>query len=273
MSLRRTPGVICQCQSGSGMDGGTHALTLSGLPGPTTLAVGAHAAARTIYSSVSLQSPVCMEWSAVRAAGQLARTATACTIESNLQLSLDQAVYGFAVRQVAEQYLNVRETGGDNRGEEVEAMLEGAGGAAGMSWCAAFVSHCHVEAANFLCADTTCPRTLSAVMMVFLGRTAGNLTFSKASVLSGAITPFAGDVFSMVHQGPVSSLDPGKPAQFRRGHTGIVVSYNATTQTLVTIEGNTNEGGGREGNGVYLRTDRMRSARLWGFMRPRIAWL
>lgn len=272
MSLRRTPGVICQCQSGTGIDEGTHALTLSGLPGPTTELMSAQTSARTIYNSVAHQRPVSVEWDTIRAAGQLARTATTCSMEFNLQLSLEEAVYGFAVRQVAEQYADVREVGGDNRGEEVEAMLVESGGHAGQSWCAAFVGHCHFEAAALLCGVSTCPRTLSAVMMVFHGRTAGNLTFNKASVLSGANTPIAGDVFSMVHEGPVNSLEPGRPARFRRGHTGIVLSYDRTTQRLTTIEGNTNNDGSREGIGVFIRTDRMQSARLWGFMRPRIVW-
>ena len=104
MSLRRTPGVICQCQSGTGIDGGTNALTLSGLPGPTNEFMGAQTAARTIYNSVAHQRPVCVEWDTIRSAGQLARTATACTLEFNLQLSLEQAVYGFAVRQVGSAY-------------------------------------------------------------------------------------------------------------------------------------------------------------------------
>lgn len=271
MTLRRTPGVVCQCQSGSVIDRGTNALVFSGVPGPAGgLASDPLALARSIVASVAHQMPVSMDWDALRVVGELARTTA--PLAGFSALTIQEAVYGFAVRQVAEQYLDVRESGGDNRGKEVESMLAEAGGAAGLAWCAAFVYHCHAEAAGLFCAQTTCPRTLRAVDMVFLGREACNITFSRASVLSGAHAPMAGDVFVMVFEGSVGVLDPGNLRQFRRGHTGIVVCYDSATQTLTTIEGNTNEGGGRNGYGVFLRKDRMSDHRLWGFMRPRMVW-
>lgn len=213
-----------------------------------------------------------VSWESLEAVGALARSSRMSRTVGTTGLSLDQAVYAFVVRQVAMEYLNVREQGA-NRGEDVEGILESAGGSAGLSWCAAFVYHCHAEAASFLCADTTCPRTLSAVYMVFDGRAAGNVTFRKQEVLDGSQTPMAGDVFSMVHEGPVSALDAGQTRRFRRGHTGIVVSYDRVGNVLTTVEGNTNSQGSRNGDGVYLRTDRMSSGRLWGFMRPRLVWL
>lgn len=271
MSLRRTPGVICQCQGGTPVDGGTLSLTTGGLPGPFGESMAGRASAAAIYATVLAQTPMSMPWESVRLAGEFARSDALSATACSAGLTLTEAVYGFAVRQAAEQYLNVRESG-SNAGTEVEAMLEDSGGEAGDNWCAAFVCHCHHEAADFLCGSTTCSRTLRAVAMVFDGRDASNMTFTKASVLSGSYTPIAGDVFVMVTRGSVSSLDAGRPRVRLAGHTGLVQSYNAATQVLSTIEGNTDGSGSSNGDGVYVRTDRMADARLWGFMRPRIVW-
>ncbi len=271
MSLRRTPGVICQCQAGTPVDTGTLSLTSGGLPGPSRESTAARTAASNIYESVLNQTPVSMSWDSIRMAAQVARSNAQAAISSSISLTLSEAVYGFAVRQVAEQYLDVREHG-SNRGPEVEAFQDTVNAPGHGAWCAAFVSHCHFEAANFLCASTTCPRTFRAVMMIFEGRDAANLTFSKQSVLDGSRLPIAGDVFVMVTQGSVRALNPGQPTARRRGHTGMVVSYNAATSTLTTIEGNTDPGGSRDGDGVYMRSDRMGSNQLWGFMRPRVVW-
>lgn len=49
-------------------------------------------------------------------------------------------------------------------------------------------------------------------------------------------------------------------------HTGIVVAYNATT--ITTVEGNTNDSGSREGDGVYLKTHRRRDVNVVGYGYP-----
>jgi hypothetical protein len=271
MSLRRTPGVICQCQAGTPVDEGTLTRSWNGLPGPTGESVAARAAANTIYASVLSQTPVSMSWDSISLAAKVARTGDQSAIASSVGLSLSEAVYGFTVRQVAEQYLDVREQG-SNRGTEVEAFLSESGGSAGNSWCAAFVSHCHHEAASFLCGSTTCTHTVRAVAMIFDGRDASNLTFSKQSVISGSVSPIAGDVMVMVTQGSVNALDAGRPRVLLKGHTGMVQSYFSSIEVLSTVEGNTDGSGSSNGDGVYQRTDRMSDNRLWGFMRPRIVW-
>lgn len=274
MSLRRTPGVICQCQGGTPVDGGTLSLTTGGLPGPTIESMAALSAARDVYASVLNQMPVCMSWDSVRQAGELARSGA---VEASfVGLTMAEAVYGFAVREVAMQYLGVREVG-VNRGPEVDEFQKSVGlklteGKDGNYWCATFVYHCHVEAAEILCAGTSCPRTAASCQMIFQGREKGNLTFKLSSVMDGTVTPIAGDVFVLVTGGKTSRLDAGMPTDFVSGHTGIVINYDRASQALVTLEGNTNMKGEREGIGVFLRTDRLQDKQLWGFMRPRIVW-
>jgi hypothetical protein len=49
-------------------------------------------------------------------------------------------------------------------------------------------------------------------------------------------------------------------------HTGIVIDFDA--DTITTIEGNTNDTGSREGNGVYKKVRRRRDANVIGFGYP-----
>ncbi|WJN62958.1 endolysin [Streptomyces phage phiScoe25] len=50
-------------------------------------------------------------------------------------------------------------------------------------------------------------------------------------------------------------------------HTGIVVSY--TADTITTIEGNTNDGGSAEGDGVYRKTRQRKSSYVYGYGYPK----
>lgn len=59
----------------------------------------------------------------------------------------------------------------------------------------------------------------------------------------------------------------GKPSDLN--HTGIVVAFDA--DTITTVEGNTNEDGGREGSGVFLKHRNRRDANVIGYGYPRYA--
>ncbi len=59
----------------------------------------------------------------------------------------------------------------------------------------------------------------------------------------------------------------GKPSDLN--HTGIVVAYDA--DTITTVEGNTNDDGSREGNGVYLKKRQRRAANVVGYGYPAFA--
>ncbi len=52
-------------------------------------------------------------------------------------------------------------------------------------------------------------------------------------------------------------------------HTGLVVSYDATT--ITTVEGNTNDDGSAEGDGVYLRKRARTSTNTYGYGLPEFA--
>lgn len=56
----------------------------------------------------------------------------------------------------------------------------------------------------------------------------------------------------------------GSPSDLN--HTGIVIDYDA--DTITTIEGNTNDDGGREGDGVYRKVRQRRSTNVIGYGYP-----
>lgn len=56
----------------------------------------------------------------------------------------------------------------------------------------------------------------------------------------------------------------GTPAD--ANHTGIVVAYDR--DTITTVEGNTNDSGSREGDGVYLKVRPRRAANVLGYGYP-----
>ncbi len=205
-----------------------------------------------------------------------------------------QRLYGLLVAQYAHTRLSVREkrelrdrvVNGKsakvstpiNRGDEIDDMWTEAGGSDKARdddrfWCAAFVYHCHLTAATMLGGETTCPRTTWAGGM-WHGNSKLNTRWTKAQVLATreeTIRP--GDVF--VFDGKSGGeITTGK---FFSGHTGLVThvtrspqARNNDTVAIDTIEGNTNTGGSRDGDGVYLRTDRFANKRVYGFVRPRL---
>lgn len=137
--------------------------------------------------------------------------------------------------EIAATYVGIRETK-RNRGPEVDAFLFDVGLDAtkgSYAWCAAFVYACFKRASGALQIQNPAPRT------------AGVLKMWNKTPFWFRGGPAAGAVFIIDHGG-------GK------GHTGFVESVGQLH--IVSIEGNTNDGGSREGDGVYRRTRRMNEA-------------
>lgn len=133
-----------------------------------------------------------------------------------------------AALAIAGTQVGMRETS-RNSGPEVDAYLASVGLGPGYSWCAAFVFWCFHKASVDAQDVNPCPRTAGALHMREL---------ADAAELRD--TPEAGDVFVIDHGHGL-------------GHVGFVESFKPDG-TLVTVEGNTNGGGSREGDGVYRRT-------------------
>lgn len=139
--------------------------------------------------------------------------------------------------------LHVREATGRNDGPRVEAMLRNTGLPKGHPWCGAAVYTWFVEAGVVMPgggrAYAWSPTWHPAERQVWTNARGINSRFQRG----GKRQPLAGDVFGLhyAHLG-------------RIGHVGVV--FSDAGNHWVTVEGNTNDAGSREGNGVYSKRRR-----------------
>jgi hypothetical protein len=137
--------------------------------------------------------------------------------------------------------LKSREAGGQNRGPWVRLFNYGMDGE-NYPWCAGFVSWCLDYAAFLL--DLKNPldeHTLSCDRLAEIAKHK-EIFVSATEVKNGLVKPEPGQLFLLRHQSRKNDWI----------HTGFV--FRAHEETFETIEGNTNDGGSREGYGVFKRT-------------------
>jgi hypothetical protein len=153
---------------------------------------------------------------------------------------------------VAQTQIGVREDRpGSNNGREVAAYLDAVGLPPGNAWCAAFVYWCFARAAAVLGCDNPVPRT-GGVLQQWRRAIARGVPHVEAKA--------AADDPALVLPGAVFYLSTGGGM----GHTGFVEEVRGGK--LVTIEGNTNDSGSREGVGVFRRTGRKVNSVSLGFV-------
>ena len=114
-------------------------------------------------------------------------------------------------------------------------------------WCAAFVYWCLLQAADEFRIICPAPKTAGAIKSFALAPTAAK------------ILPATPD---RIRPGCTIAWDHGHG----KGHVGFVLGVNFETRMLTTIEGNTDDGGSREGDGVYMRERRLDDPRIIGFV-------
>lgn len=132
--------------------------------------------------------------------------------------------------QIAAGEIGVREAG-RNRGIRVEMFQAAAGAHPGDPWCASFVVWAYKEACHGLSLEMPLPVTPGALAL-----------WRRGDPIHHWHQPSPGAVFVLDHGGGM-------------GHCGFVESI--TPLHIVTVEGNTNDSGGREGVGVYRRIRRL----------------
>jgi hypothetical protein len=133
---------------------------------------------------------------------------------------------------------------GSNSGPRVNEYLASVGlnsASGSFPWCAAFIFWCFRQASKSLAVANPAIRTAGALDTWNQAGTRGihRVAATEAADMPSAVGP--GMVF-------VISTGGGK------GHVGLIERVEGTI--LTTIEGNTNEGGSREGIGVFRRTGR-----------------
>ena len=164
--------------------------------------------------------------------------------------SLLRTALDVAAEQIGEREVPLS----SNRGPMVDEYLRSVdAGLLGQPWCMAFVHWCFQQAAARHGVANPAPKTAS----VWTG-------WETAQTMPGVEVVAAADAArdsSKVTPGMVFFLDTGG----RTGHTGFV--SDIVQGRLVTIEGNTNDGGSREGIGVFTRTGRRMDSINLGFVR------
>jgi len=130
---------------------------------------------------------------------------------------------------------------GSNSGPRVNQYLESVGDKAGLPWCAAFVYWCFQQAASAVQLPNPAIRTGGAVDLWDQAGARGIRRVATAEAAARPILVQPGMVFVMATGGG-------------HGHVGLVEKVQGVV--LTTIEGNTNNGGSREGIGVFRRTTR-----------------
>lgn len=145
-------------------------------------------------------------------------------------------------------YLGVRERTGHNDhplidkwakevGLDNKAQIKQTG--MGYSWCLLFVRGMYQEASTKLSVKNPLPK-IAGVVNLFEYAKANELRFKVIDtddVIAGVEKAVTGDILIMIHKG-------GK------GHTGIITPKSSNLQ-VNSREGNTNQAGSREGDGVY----------------------
>ncbi|MDZ4712565.1 MAG: CHAP domain-containing protein [bacterium] len=121
---------------------------------------------------------------------------------------------------------------------EVDEYLTSVGLDGGYSWCAAYVYWVYDKAYKELGKKNPLHKT-AGVLNHWNNSTAKKILSKDAAANPSLVKP--GQIFIMAYGGGL-------------GHTGIVEKVNGGF--LTTIEGNTNDGGSREGIGVFRRTGR-----------------
>lgn len=135
------------------------------------------------------------------------------------------------VTSVFQSQLGTREATGQNDGTAVEMYLQSVGLGKGYAWCGAFV--------HWALRECLSPDQIRA----FLPRPSAyawtpNFVANEHYLTT---TPQPGDLITLYYA-----------SKKRVGHVGFVENYTSGSK-VITVEGNTNEAGSREGDGVYRK--------------------
>lgn len=178
--------------------------------------------------------------------------------------------YGQVVLAVARSQVGVREVS-PNEGPEVDQYIRASGGstAGDPAWCMSFVYWCHRTAARAMNRRTTCPKTGGAAKGWIAAGKGKLLRMLPVDVIAGRAVLEPGDVMvqSRIDRGRGGALTV-RGGGILTGHAGVVARHLPGEVGFATVEGNTNDLGGREGEGVYDKVRGLDDPHLVGFYRP-----
>jgi hypothetical protein len=135
--------------------------------------------------------------------------------------------------------IGVRELTGRNDGARVEEYLAVTGFKKGNAWCAAFISWTFERAASDLNIQIKHPKNAWAPSWFPPAKTIYN---KSARPGDRKLVPHKADVFGIYYA-----------KDKRIGHVGFIDQWPPNQDYAITVEGNTNNAGSREGDGVYRK--------------------
>lgn len=144
--------------------------------------------------------------------------------------NLNKAEIRNKVKATCEAQIGVRELTGNNDGLQVETYLRSVKLNKGNAWCAAFVSWVYQQCSVINPKSGWCPNWFPVDKVVY--------KISQPPI--NRETPQTGDMFGIYFSN-----------KNRIAHVGFI--YEWSDKYAVTIEGNTNDAGSREGDGVYKK--------------------
>lgn len=149
---------------------------------------------------------------------------------------------GQKVKTIYDSQIGVREATGHNDGPQVEAYLRYTGLGKGNAWCAAFVcwvlGQAGVDNPKTAWAASLFPHDKLVWPRAKI-RARGNPQRATKKVLTTG-NPQRATIFGLYF-----------PSLKRIAHCGFIDEWNE--KEVITVEGNTNDKGGREGDGVYRK--------------------
>lgn len=161
--------------------------------------------------------------------------------------------------EIALSQLGQQETAGKaNSGPMVDKYLAAVGLSPGYAWCQAFVNWCYEQAAAQIRVPE--PVVNTGGVLDCWRRSSSERKIRRATIVADISVLLPGDQFIM------------QVGAQGAGHTGLIVGIKGTTATnaiLLTIEGNTNDEGGREGYKVARRERKLMMQGLLGVIRYR----
>ena len=157
---------------------------------------------------------------------------------------------------------------GDNTGVDVQAYQRTVGLAPGSPWCAAFVAWAVMKGTGLPRAPRWCAGSASGMWGNALARLTAEAGLSNYIAVPGQETKIKPGWIWVRVKNPEEKALVSRGAR-PKGHTGIVVTPFAPARTNFTaVEGNTNEAGSRDGDGVYNKVQSFSDPRILGYFDP-----
>jgi hypothetical protein len=148
------------------------------------------------------------------------------------------------VAEATYEAIGVREVGGNNTGPEVDSYLATVGFEPGAPWCGAFVA----DRINQCVSLTSLDNYLSIQKWAYTP-----YTLEKA--IEKDLLLWENNKYTLSKHRKPQSMDvfwTYNPRLGRVAHTGLVDVWHDHGNLVITIEGNTNNAGSREGDGVHV---------------------